>query len=243
MSDLGVGAWILTGTVAFLSSVLSGVAGFGGAMIFLPFLVATYGVRASVPILTIAVLMGNASRVYFFRKALDWKIIGLFSAGAIPLAVMGSFVYVSLPGDWIKRGIGLFLLLTVLVRRFYRPLGMRRAWLFVPLGGASGFLSAVVGGVGPLSAPFFLAYGLTKEAFVGTEALCAVGMHLTKSITYQRLDVLGRQELIAGVAFGLLMSIGSYVAKHILERLSREKFLLLVEALLVAIGLLMLLKP
>jgi uncharacterized membrane protein YfcA len=238
-----IAAWILTGTVAFLSSVLSGVAGFGGAMIFLPFLVATYGVRASVPILTISVLMGNASRVYFFRRSLNWKVISLFSAGAIPMAVLGSFVYVSLPGDWIKRSIGLFLLLVVAFRRIYRPMEMRSAWFFAPLGGVSGFLSAIVGGIGPVSAPFFLAYGLTKEAFVGTEALCAVGMHLAKSITYQRLDVLGSRELMAGVAFGLIMSAGSYAAKNILERISREKFLILVESLLVVVGLLMLLNP
>lgn len=243
MSGMGIEAWILTGVVAFLSSVLSGVAGFGGAMIFLPFLVAVYGLRASVPILTIAVLMGNASRVYFFRKALDWKVICLFSAGSLPLAVAGSFAYVSLPVDWIKRGIGLFLLSAVAFRRFYRPIGMRRAWFFLPLGGVSGFLSAIVGGIGPVSAPFFLAYGLTKEAFVGTEALCAVGMHLAKSITYQRLDVLGRREFMAGIAFGLLMSLGSYAAKNILERLSRQRFLLLVESLLAVVGLMMLLNP
>src|SRR3989338_10525190 len=109
LTNLGIADWILTGVVAFLSSVLSGVAGFGGAMVFLPFLVAIYGARAAVPILTISVLMGNASRVYFFRKALNWKVILLFSAGSLPIAVLGSFVYVSLPGDWIKRGIGLFL--------------------------------------------------------------------------------------------------------------------------------------
>lgn len=235
--------WILTGIVAFFASVLSGVAGFGGAMIFLPFLMAIYGVRSSVPILTISVLMGNSSRVYFFRKALVWKVIFLFSAGAIPMAVLGSFVYVALPGEWIKRGIGLFLLLTVVYRRIYPAPEMQKVWLFTPLGGISGFLSAIVGGIGPLSAPFFLAYGLTKEAFVGTEALCAVGMHLSKSITYQRLDVLGSNELLAGISFGLIMSAGSYVAKHILQKLSREKFLLLVEILLVLVGLLMLLKP
>lgn len=233
--------WIglAAGSVAFFSSVLSGVAGFGGALIFLPVLVAVHGVRPAVPILTVAVLMGNASRVYLNRKELDLKLVWLFSVGSVPLAVVGSFVYVSLPGIWIKKAIGVFLLASVLYQRFYKPVRFQHPWIFFPLGAVSGFLSAILGGVGPFSSPFFLAYGLTKEAFVGTEALCATLMHLVKSVSYNRLHVLGGTELAAGVAYGTIMSGGSFVAKKILERLSRENFLLIVEWLLVLIGIYM----
>ena len=93
-----------------------------------------------------------------------------------------------------------------------------------------------MGGVGPVSSPFFLAYGLTKEAFVGTEALCAVLMHSVKTVTYHRLQILSNRELLIGISFGTVMSFGSYAAKKILERLSRQAFLVLVEALLVVVG-------
>ncbi len=233
-----LGTWGAAGAVAFLASVLSGVAGFGGAMVFLPVLVALYGPRASVPILTVSVLLGNASRVYFNRRELDLGIVVLFTLGSVPFAVLGSMVYVSLPPLWIKKAIGLFLVLSVAAQRL-RPVRISRPWVFAPLGAFSGFLSAIVGGIGPLSAPFFLAYGLAKEAFVGTEAFCAAGMHLAKSLAYNRLGVLAGPELAAGLAYGLVMSAGSYVARHILQRLPREKFLFLVESLLVVIGLVM----
>lgn len=234
--------WFGTALVAFLASVLSGVAGFGGAMIFLPVLIATYGVRASVPILTVSVLLGNASRVYFNRRELDLKLVAWFSMGSLPFAVLGSFVYVSLPTFWIKKGIGLFLVASVLLRQIHKDFQLRQRWPFLPLGVVTGFLSALMGGVGPVSSPFFLAFGLTKEAFVGTEALCATGMHLVKSIAYNRLNVLNQRELIAGLGFGMVMSLGSYVAKKVLERLSRRAFLILVEVLLVGIGVYMLIQ-
>ena len=234
--------WFGTSLLAFLASVLSGVAGFGGAMIFLPALVATYGVRASVPILSVAVLLGNASRVYFNKRELNLKLVLLFSLGSIPFAILGSFVYVALPTFWIKKGIGIFLVLTVIFRHVHKNFSLTHAWIFTPLGAVTGFLSALMGGVGPVSSPFFLAYGLTKEAFVGTEALCAVGMHLVKSITYNRLGVLNSKELLIGLSFGLIMTFGSYVARKVLEKLSREKFLMLVEVLLVVIGLSMLIQ-
>lgn len=232
--------WLGMAVVAFFSSVLSGVAGFGGAMIFLPFLIMTYGVRASIPILTVSVLLGNASRVYFNARELNLKLAAWFSAGSLPLAILGSFVYVSLPTFWIKKGIALFLIVSVILRRMRKDFQVTQRWIFLPLGAVTGFLSALMGGVGPVSSPFFLAYGLTKEAFVGTEALCATGMHLVKSIMYNRLGVLSPRELLIGLSFGGVMSLGSYAAKKILERMSREAFLLLVEVLLIAIGLYML---
>jgi len=45
---------------------------------------------------------------------------------------------------------------------------------FAALGAVFSFVSALVGSVGPLMAPFFLAYGLGKGAYIGTEALATV---------------------------------------------------------------------
>lgn len=232
----------IVAAVAFLASVLSGVAGFGGAMIFLPVLVAVHGARASVPVLTLAVLLGNASRVYFNRGELDLRLAGVFSAGAIPGAILGSIVYVALPAPWITKAIGAFLILSVLGQKFHKPVKINSRGVFAPLGALTGFLSAIIGGVGPFSSPFFLAYGLTKEAFVGTEALCAVGMHVTKSIAYGRLNVLGGPEIQLGLLYGIVMAGGSYTARRILDHLSREKFLVVVESLLVVIGIGMLIR-
>ncbi len=227
---------------AFLTSVLSGVIGFGGAMIFLPVLIWVYGAKASVPILTVSVLLGNASRVYFNKRELNLKLVLLFSLGAIPFAILGSFVYVGLPAYWIKKGIAVFLILTVILRHIKKNFHLTQTWIFTPLGMLTGFLSALMGGVGPVSSPFFLAYGLTKEAFVGTEALCAVGMHLVKSVTYFQLGVLSPKEFMIGLGFGAFMMLGSFAAKKVLERLPRDKFLVLVEAALIVVGLVMLIE-
>jgi hypothetical protein len=48
---------------------------------------------------------------------------------------------------------------------------------FAAAGAVSGLGSALLGSVGPLTAPFFLAYGLTRSAYIGTEAASALTMH------------------------------------------------------------------
>lgn len=65
--------------VAFVTSTLAAVAGFGGAAVLLPALVITFGVRDSVPILTVAQLVGNGSPVWFNRRVLDYRDVGWFA--------------------------------------------------------------------------------------------------------------------------------------------------------------------
>src|ERR1041384_7369541 len=102
---------------AFLASTLGAVAGFGGAAVLLPALAAAFGVRQAIPILTVAQLVGNGSRVWFNRRELDLRVLKWFSLGAVPLALAGGFLFAAAPLGVLKRVIGAFLLCTVAWRR------------------------------------------------------------------------------------------------------------------------------
>ncbi len=92
--------------------------------------------------------------------------------------------------------------------------------LLVGVGAASGFGSALVGSVGPLVAPFMLARGLTKGAYIGTEASTAVVMHLTKLFVFGLAAVL----TIAGISYGIALAPasagGTYVGKRVVDHLA-----------------------
>ncbi len=240
MTDLLVPAAVTV--VALFASALAAVAGFGGAVVLLPVLVWAFGVREAVPILTVVQLVGNASRVVFNRRELVWPVVGWFAIGAVPLAVAGSLIFTSAPAPALKRVLGAFLLLTVAYR--HTSLG-RQARLglhgFAGLGAVSGFLSALVGTVGPLAAPFFLAYGLVKGAYIGTEALTALTMHAVKLVVYGGAALLTAGSVGVGLAIGVVMVLGTYLGKRLLDRVPERVFPRLVEAVLVVSGLQLLL--
>jgi uncharacterized membrane protein YfcA len=50
---------------AYAAALISGAAGFGGALLLLPLLVASVGVVQAVPLLTVAQFVGNLSRAGF----------------------------------------------------------------------------------------------------------------------------------------------------------------------------------
>ena len=58
--------------VSFIAATISGAAGFGGALLMTPILSGIVGINAAIPVITIGQIFGNASRVWFGRKELNW---------------------------------------------------------------------------------------------------------------------------------------------------------------------------
>ncbi|MFB9362762.1 TSUP family transporter, partial [Actinoplanes nipponensis] len=140
----------------------------------------------------------------------------------------------------LQRLLGVFLLVVVLWRRLRphpRTPGPRT---FTAIGAASGLGSALLGSVGPLTAPFFLAAGLTRGAYIGTEAGCALLMHLSKLASYGSVHLLGARVLLLGAALTPATLAGAWAGKRTLGRVSDRLFVLLVEAGLVGAAALLL---
>ncbi|GAA2638772.1 hypothetical protein GCM10010436_56040 [Paractinoplanes durhamensis] len=231
---------VLASVAAFLLAVLSAVAGFGGGVLLLPVFVALFGLRFAVPMLTLTQLSSNGARVWLNRGAVRWRIVGWFAAGAVPLAVAGGLLLTHAPLSPLKRVLGVFLIGVVVWRRLPRRAGPPRERTFIGVGAASGFGSALFGSVGPLTAPFFLAYGLARAAYIGTEAAAAITMHLTKIAVYGAGDLLTTRVLLYGAALTPATLAGAWVGKKVVNRVSDHTFVVLVEIGLVVAGLLLL---
>lgn len=227
--------------VAFIAALLAAVTGFGGAAVLLPMLVFVFGVREAIPILTVAQLIGNASRVWFNRRELDWRVVGWFALGGVPMALLGGMLFAHAPLRPLTRVLGAFLILIVVIRHMPKLKALRTPLKgFALIGAASSFLSALLGSVGPLMAPFFLAYGLVKGAYIGTEALSTVVMHIAKLIAYRESAVLPMHAIVSGVALGPIMIAGSFAGKRVVDRLPERVFVLIIDATLVAAGIMFL---
>lgn len=229
--------WACLLAVGWLAATVSGALGFGGALLLLPVMVATVGGKAAVPILTVAQLMGNASRAGFGRREIRWRPALLFSVGAVPGAVFGSLLFVDLPPALVQRVVGVLLLCVVALR--HTPAGRHpfpERWL-APAGLVVGLVSGVAGSAGPLGAAVFLGRKLPPRAYVASEAVSAVLMHLTKCLVYGRYAVLSPSDLCGGLALGLAMVVGSWTGRKFLGGMPEKGFGVLVEILLVASAL------
>ena len=103
-----------------------------------------------------------------------------------------------------------------------------------------GYLTGIVVSTGPLSVPLFLFYGLTKGAFLATEAASSLGLYLSKSVTFQRFGALTSDVALKGLIAGSSLMFGAFIAKRFVLRLEPEVFRLVMDAIMVAAGLSML---
>jgi hypothetical protein len=228
---------------ALAASILAAVAGFGGAVIMLPVLVWAVGIQDAIPILTIAQLIGNLSRVVFNRRALKWPVIWRFSLGAVPAAVIGGIIFATAPATALVRLLGVFLVIMVAYRHTRWGKNARLTLRgFIPLGAVSGILSAVLGTVGPFAAPFFLSFGLIKGAYIGTEAMTAVVMHVTKLGVYGSYALIGLRSLLIGIAIGAVMILGTFLGKRLLNKVPEHVFPYIIEGTMLIAGIIFLVR-
>lgn len=233
----------LLAAVAFVAATLAAVTGFGGAAVLLPALVLIFGVRDAVPILTVAQLIGNGSRVWFNRRDVNFRVVGWYTTGAVPFALAGGYLFAQTPLAALTRVLGLFLIGIVVWRRLRRrPMPRPTLRSFSLIGAAASFLSALVGSVGPLMAPLFLSYGLIRGAYIGTEALATVITHVAKLVAYRQTATLPATSIVIGLALGPVMIAGSFAGKRIVDRLPERVFVAVIEATMIGAGLLFAIK-
>jgi uncharacterized protein len=177
--------------VGLLAGTISGIVGTGSSIMLMPVLVYQYGPKQAVPIMAIAAVMANLSRILAWWREVDWRACAAYSITGVPAAALGARTLLALPSRAVDISIGLFLIAMVPVRHWLARHELKLSLWHLAIGGAViGYLTGIVVSTGPLSVPLFLFYGLTKGAFLATEAASSLGLYLSKSVTFQQFGAL-----------------------------------------------------
>jgi uncharacterized protein len=233
--------WVILLFCGWLAATVSGAAGFGGALLLMPILALTVGGKAAVPILTVAQLLGNVSRAGLGWRGIRWRPVLIFSAGAVPASIVGARLFVELPSAFILRLLGVFLLIIVAMRHMTFGKQKVSESILAPAGAAVGFVSAIAGSAGPLGAVAFLSMHLPPPVYVASEAVTAVLMHLTKTITYGRYAAITFGDFVQGLALGGSLVLGSWTGRKLIDRMSEKSFYVMVEILLAVSAIMLIL--
>ena len=223
--------------VGLVAGTISGIVGTGSSIMLMPVLIYQYGPKQAVPIMAIAAVMANLSRILAWWHEVDWRACAAFSAPAIPAAALGARTLLALPSRAVDVAIGLFLIAMVPVRHWLARHQLKAQLWHLAIGGAViGYLTGIVVSTGPLSVPLFLFYGLTKGAFLATEAASSLGMYLSKSLVFQHFGALTPEIALQGIIAGASLMSGAFIAKRFVLRLEPEVFRLVMDGIMLAAG-------
>ena len=233
--------WFVILALGLAAGTIGGVVGFGSSVILMPVLVLSFGPKEAVPLMALAALLANLSRAAVWWREIDWKVNAVYCLPAVPAAALGARTLLTLDARYIEAGLGIFFIAMIPVRRWLVARGFKIGLPGMALVGAGiGFLTGLVASTGPLNTPFFLAYGLTKGAYLSTEALGSAAISLTKAGVFHTFGALPVETLMRGLLIGSSLMLGSWLAKRIVLGMDASQFRVLLEAMMAVAGVVIL---
>ena len=207
----------------------------------MPVLVIVFGPLEAGPIMAVAALMANLSRILVWWREIDWRATAVYSITGVPAAALGARTLLVLPPRLMEGTLGVFFLLMIPARRVLLASDFRlKLWHLAVVGALIGYLTGIVVSTGPINTPFFLAYGLTKGAYLATEAAGSLAVYLSKALVFRSFGALPLAAIVKGLIIGSTLMAGSLLAKRFVLRLDAHRFRLLMDGLLLLSGLTML---
>ena len=224
-------------SAAFLSSILGALSGFGAGILVMPFLVPLVGVKGVVPVMAVAMIIANVARIWVYRTHVRPDLLAGLAVAILPGVFVGTYIYKSLPVDFLAVFLGLFLFASIGLRRTLsgRSLKVGRGGLLVA-GFLFGVLTGTTPGAGVLLIAMLLGMGLGGPALVGTDAVIGLFISFVRTGMFSLYGLIKLPELILGIAVGMATFPGAFAARWMMSRLSAAVHVSIIEIMVLFAG-------
>ncbi len=221
--------------VALAASTLGGLSGFGTGLVLPVFLVPLVGVANVIPVMAVAMLLNNGSRVVAFWRDVQWTHVLRMLALGLPACAAGAYSYTLLSATWIAVLLGAFLLVSVPLRRLLRRarLQLSPAMEF-GAGGCFGFINGGMTGTGVILISILMSVGVAGSALVATDAVVSLIMGLAKVVLFGKLAALSLELALVGLLVGLFTVPGAFLARALLRHIPAGVHAWFMEAVVIA---------
>ena len=208
----------------FATATVSAILGMAGGVTLLGVMTALLPAPVVVPLHGIVQLASNWTRTWAFRKHVRWPIFFAFMVPAVLGVAIAASIWADLRLTWFRAWIGAFILFFLVWRRYKPKLRNPPVWSYAALGLAAGLLAIFVGATGPFLAPFFLRDDFDNEEVIATKAVCQTWLHLLKIPAFLALSFDYSPYAMVLAALVAAVIGGTYFGKHLLSRISKERF-------------------
>jgi uncharacterized membrane protein YfcA len=193
------------------------------------------------PVTTMATLIAGSGRTLVFWRDIEWRIVRWALPGGAIGGFLGATLFSTTPAEWLQIIVGLFLVSTIFQYRFgekERTFEVR-AWWFFPAELSVGFLSGLIGTMGPVMNNLYLNAGVVKERMVGTKTVVSLPMHLVQVGTYTAFGAMTGRLFLFGIAAGLGALVSNWLAKRLLREMRARSFRAIVVGFMALSGVVM----
>ncbi len=227
---------------SYLAAIVATLAGFGSSTILIPIALFFMNAKAAIFLVACFHLFSNTFKVRLFFKGIDFRTVLFFGLPSIIFAFLGAVWISVLPVHVIRNAIGIFLIVFSLYSFFRPDFKLKQTDLTALLGGTlSGLLAGLIGLGGAIRSTFLVAFNLPKEVYIGTSALIAFVIDLTRIPTYFFTGMAPENSYYPLIPFLILSAfLGVKTGKLLLGRVNQQTFRRIVLFMLLIVGIMLL---
>ncbi len=140
----------LVGLIALLAGFVQGLSGFGSALVAMPLLLQFLPARLATPFCILMGLVITLQLGISLKRHLDLKKIAPLFIGCLPGIACGTFLLKNADNLFIKKGLGLVLVVYSLFQLFVQPKSIKlKPWWGILAGFLTGLIGAAFSAGGP----------------------------------------------------------------------------------------------
>lgn len=222
---------------ALLAGIVTGLTGFGLALVSTPLLLFVYEPRTVVVLTTIFSLVITVTVVWGSWREARWRLsLALFVPSLLGI-VVGAEVLRAVDGDYVRLAVGVVVVLSagLLIRDVQLP-GAGTRWGPVVAGSASGALSTATGLAAPPIVLLLASRGLEKREFRSTSALFFLPMSAFGMAFLSLRGLVQAPHVPLGLVLAPAAIAGTAIGTVLLKRISEKVFRALTLGLVVLTG-------
>lgn len=221
VAQFGMGTLLAIFAAAILTSCIHGAVGVAGGFLMTAALAQLIGVKVSVPVMSIALVISHSARTLLNAGHFNWRPFAAIMAPAVPMVLLSAYLYVQLPVRAVALVLAVIIFTSIPMRHWAKSRSIRAGNVTLGTVGAGyGFLAGASIGSGMLLSPFLLGYGLVKESFVATMAGIALATNVVRIGMFGTTDLLTVDYAVLGVVVGLIMIPGNWAGRTVLRRMA-----------------------
>ena len=224
--------------LAIVAEILGTVGGFGSSVFFVPVANFFIDFKSVLGITALFHLASNVTKIAFFKKGLDKKIILQLGVPAVLFVTVGAFFSKYIDVTFLTYILGGFLIVLSLFFLIFKSAVVKATTMNAVLGGVfSGLSAGILGTGGAIRGITLAAFKMKKEKFIATSAVIDLGVDFSRTIVYYYNGYM-RKDLLYLVPILIIVSvIGTWIGKRILNRISQDQFRYIVLFLILGIGI------
>lgn len=229
--------------LALLAEILGTVGGFGSSLFFVPIASFFLDIHSVLGITAIFHVSSNLTKIAFFRKGFDKKLLIWVGIPAIIFVIIGAYLSKFIQSNILEILLAIFLISTSLTFYIFKNLKVNPNKKNSIFGGVfSGFVAGLIGTGGAIRGITLSSFNLKMEVFIATSAIIDLGIDLSRSGVYYLNGFIHPHDLYLIPPLLGASILGTFLGKKILNHISEEKFKSIVLLLIFLTGIVTLTK-